>query len=51
LNGDFEFEIIGDYIESGTYIIIAALVAKDYLTIKNARIEDLYMFLEKLKEA
>ena len=48
---DFEFDIIGDYIESWTYIIIGALIAEDFLTIKNARIEDLYMFLEKLKEA
>ena len=51
LKWDFEFDIIGDYIESGTYIIIGALISKDFLTIKNARIEDLYMFLEKLKEA
>lgn len=51
LHGDFEFDIIGDYIESGTYIIIAALTAKDSITIHNACIEDLYVFLEKLKEA
>ena len=51
LKWDFEFDIIGDYIESWTYIIIGALIAEDFLTIKNARIEDLYMFLEKLKEA
>jgi hypothetical protein len=31
-------------------MVIAALCSKDYLTIKNARIEDLYTFLEKFKE-
>jgi UDP-N-acetylglucosamine enolpyruvyl transferase len=48
---EIEFEIISDYLQSGTYMIIAALLAKDYLTIENARIEDLYTFLDKLKQA
>ncbi len=51
LNDNFEFEIVGDYIESGTYMIIAALASKEYLDIKRAQIEDLYFFIEKLKEA
>jgi UDP-N-acetylglucosamine 1-carboxyvinyltransferase len=32
-------------------MVIAALCAKDYIDIQNARIEDLYVFIEKLKEA
>lgn len=41
--------IIPDYIESGTFIIAGALLG-DNLRIKNAGLEDLDMFLEKLKE-
>ena len=48
---NFEFEIVKDYIESGTYMIIAALASKEYLDIEWARINDLYIFIEKLKEA
>lgn len=51
LKNDFEFEIITDYIESWTYMIIWALASKEYLDIERARIEDLYVFIEKLKEA
>jgi len=51
LNDDIEFSIISDYLESGTFLIIWALLANDYLTIENARVDDLYPFLEKLKEA
>jgi len=51
LNDNFEFEVVSDYIESGTFAIIWALASKEYIDIKNARIEDLYSFLEKLKEA
>ncbi len=50
LKDDFEFEIVGDYIESWTYMIVWALASKEYLDIENARIEDLYVFIEKLKE-
>lgn len=32
-------------------MIIAALKSKKFLDIKNARIQDLYIFIEKLKEA
>jgi UDP-N-acetylglucosamine 1-carboxyvinyltransferase len=32
-------------------MIIAALTAKDYIDIENARKDDLYAFIEKLKEA
>ena len=39
------------YIEAGTYMVIAALASEKYLDIKNARIEDLYTFIEKLKES
>ena len=41
LNSDFEFEVVADYIEAGTYMVIAALASEKYLDIKNARIEDL----------
>jgi len=51
LKSDFEFDIVSDYIQSGTYIIIWALASKEYIDIKNARIDDLYSFLEKLKES
>jgi len=51
LKTNIEFEVISDYIQSGTYIIIAALISKQYLDIENARIDDLYAFLEKLKES
>ena len=51
LKSDFSFDGISDYLQSGTYMIIWALASKDYLTIKNARIKDLYFFIERLKEA
>lgn len=51
LKKEVEFEIVSDYIESGTYMIIAALASEKYLDIENARIDDLYTFIEKLKEA
>jgi len=51
LKDNVEFDIISDYIESGTFIVIWALLAENFIDIKNARIKDLYVFLEKLKEA
>lgn len=51
LLSDFEFEVVTDYIESWTYMIIWALASKEYLDIVDARIDDLYVFIEKLKEA
>lgn len=48
---EIEFDIVADYIESGTYMVIAALASEKYLDIKDARIKDLYVFIEKLKEA
>jgi UDP-N-acetylglucosamine 1-carboxyvinyltransferase len=51
LKTDFEFDIVSDYIQSWTYIIIWALASKKYIDIENARINDLYLFLEKLKES
>lgn len=50
LSSSFTFDIVSDYIESGTYMIIAALASKEYLDIKWARIDDLYSFIAKLKE-
>jgi UDP-N-acetylglucosamine 1-carboxyvinyltransferase len=44
-------EIISDYLQSGTFAIIAALASKDYIDIKRARIVDLWAFLYKLHEA
>ncbi len=46
-----EFDIIHDYIESGTFIILWALSSEEYIDINNARIQDLTSFLEKCKEA
>lgn len=46
-----EHTIIHDYIESGTFAIFGALLAKDFIDIKNARIKDLYLFLGTLQEA
>jgi len=51
LKDDFEFEVVGDYIESGTFMIIWALASEKFIDIKNARIGDLYSFIEKLEEA
>ncbi|MBF0913871.1 UDP-N-acetylglucosamine 1-carboxyvinyltransferase, partial [Candidatus Gracilibacteria bacterium] len=51
LASNLEFDIVSDYIEAGTYMVIAALVSEKYLDIKDARIEDLYTFIEKLKDA
>jgi len=45
-----DFPIVSDYIQSGSYMVIAALASKDYLTIENARIKDLFFFIEKIKE-
>jgi UDP-N-acetylglucosamine enolpyruvyl transferase len=43
--------VISDYLVSGTYMIIAALASEKYLDIHNARINDLYAFIEKLRQA
>ncbi|PID84030.1 hypothetical protein CSB09_03270 [Candidatus Gracilibacteria bacterium] len=43
-------QVIHDYIESGTFIILGALTAKESITIKNARIQDLTFFLEKCRQ-
>jgi UDP-N-acetylglucosamine 1-carboxyvinyltransferase len=42
-----EFDVISDYIESGTFVVAAALAAKDFVDIQNARIADLRAFLSK----
>lgn len=51
LKKEIEFEVISDYIQSGTYMILAALLAKDFIDIENACKKDLYAFIEKLHEA
>jgi UDP-N-acetylglucosamine 1-carboxyvinyltransferase len=51
LKNDFEFDVVSDYIQSWTYIIIWALASKEYIDIENARIDDLYSFLEKIRES
>lgn len=45
-----EWTVIADYIESGTFIILWALCSKDSITVHNARIWDLFSFLEKCRE-
>lgn len=51
LKNNVEFDVIWDYIESWTFIIIWALASKEYIDIENARIKDLYFFIDKLKKA
>lgn len=51
LKSNFTFDVVADYIESGTYMIIGALSSKEYIDIIDARIDDLYTYIEKLKEA
>ena len=51
LTDNFEFDVVSDYIESGTFMIIWALASEEYLDIKDARIEDLYSFIDKLKQS
>lgn len=51
LKKEFDFEVISDYIQSSTFMVIWALASRDYIDIENARIDDLYAFIEKLKEA
>lgn len=48
---EIEFSVISDYIESGTFIVFGALTAKKYIDIKNARIDDLTIFLDKVRDA
>lgn len=40
-----EFEVISDYIESGTFVVLGALASKDFIDISGARISDLRSFL------
>ncbi len=51
LKKEVEYEVISDYIESGTFMVLGALASKDYIDIKNARFDDLYSFIAKLKQA
>ncbi len=44
-------EVIADYIESGTFVVAAALAAETYVDILDARIKDLRAFLTKATEA
>ncbi|MDQ7023533.1 MAG: hypothetical protein Q9M97_08625 [Candidatus Gracilibacteria bacterium] len=51
LIGDFEFEVISDYIQSGSYMVMGALSAKDFIIIENARVQDLFFYIQKLRDA
>lgn len=51
LSSNFECNIISDYIQSGTYMIIAAVASEKSLIIENARIKDLCSFIYKLKQS
>ena len=46
-----EANIISDYIESGTFIILGALTAEPSVKIEQARIQDLTAFLGKCEDA
>ena len=50
LKTNIECDIVSDYIQSGTYMILWALAAKHSIVIHNARVDDLYIFIEKLKQ-
>lgn len=50
LKTELEFEVISDYLQSGTFAIIGALCSKEYIDIHRARIPDLWAFLYKLHE-
>lgn len=51
LKKEFEFDVISDYIESWTFMVLSALASEKFIDIKNARIDDLYSFIAKLREA
>ncbi len=51
MNQDIQQEVISDYLQSGTFAIIAALASKNYIDIHRARIMDLGAFLYKLHAA
>lgn len=51
LKTNLEQEVISDYLQSGTFAIIAALASKSHIDIHRARISDLGAFLYKLHEA
>ncbi|MCH2188290.1 UDP-N-acetylglucosamine 1-carboxyvinyltransferase [Candidatus Gracilibacteria bacterium] len=46
-----DFRVVSDYIQSGTYMILGALSAKEYIDIEHACYDDLYSFVCKLREA
>lgn len=47
----WEYRVIADYIESGTFVILGALTAEPSIRIENARIPDLTAFLAKCNDA
>ncbi len=50
LKTNIKQEVISDYLQSGTFAIVWALCAKNYIDIHRARIADLGAFLYKLHE-
>ena len=50
LKWDFEFEVVSDYIQSGSYMVIWALCSKEFIDIENARVSDLFFYIQKLRE-
>lgn len=51
LKDTVECEVISDYLQSGTFVIIGALCAREYIDIHRARISDLSAFLYKIHES
>jgi len=51
LINNIEFDVCYDYIEAWTFMIIWALASDDFIDINNACIKDLYIFIDKLREA
>jgi len=48
LDTSIEFDVVSDYLQSGTFIAIGAMTADEHIDIHNARIEDLTAYLAKL---
>ena len=51
LASEVEFDVISDYIESGTFIVLGALCSREYIDIHRARISDLTIYLQKCRDA
>lgn len=51
LKKEVELDVVSDYIEAWTFMVLGALASEKYIDIKNARFDDLYAFISKLRQA